>query len=622
MAVAIRARAKNDVVSLPPAARIAVDVMAVLVASGVRHVVTCPGSRNAPLLYAAAAAEASGLLTLHPRSDERSAAFLALGLSLGDDRRPVAIITTSGTAVGNLHPAIMEAAHSGVPVIAVTADRPAGLHGVGANQVADQRGVFTPSAVTTSIAADAGVGSVLDACVTALAAASTPGDMRPAHLNVELADPLTPPVSGHGAVVADPLRTLSEALGQTLLAARQRRSRDVRGRGAVGDAPSSDRTPEVDWLPEVDRILEVDRTLVIAGAGADPRTADLCRAAPWPLIAEVVAGIGGRAPTVAAYRDVLDLVSAASPADRPGTGARWLPALAEIEQIVVIGRPTLSRQVPRLIQDSGARVISIGQFDGGVDRYADPGRRAAVRLNRIPADWCDFVPGTQASDVRSRWLAGWLAAGRAAESAPRARADTLANVSLAWGARSAVARVLAVSEDEDTLVLGPSGVVRRADELGLTSRTRVVSNRGLSGIDGVVATAIGVAGTNRRGRVRALVGDLTFLHDLGALQTGHANERPDLQIIVINDGGGTIFGHLEHGEVARSHPSARDAVTRLLTTPASASLPDLCRGLNVPHVTACSAAELDAILRLPGGGISVVEVPVTAETTDQHSETS
>ena len=148
-----------------------------LVERGMTDAVLCPGSRNAPLSFALAADERCDL---HTRIDERTAAFLALGLAKAS-RRPVAVVTTSGTAAANLHPAVLEAAHAGVPLVAITADRPARLRGTGANQTTDQVRLF----------GDAASFADLDAPdPDALAAAWLPGG--PVHLNCQLDEPLIP----------------------------------------------------------------------------------------------------------------------------------------------------------------------------------------------------------------------------------------------------------------------------------------------------------------------------------------------------------------------------------------------------------------------------------------------
>ncbi|WP_407939657.1 thiamine pyrophosphate-binding protein [Nocardioides anomalus] len=147
--------------------------MTALVAAGVREVVLAPGSRNAPLAFAVFDAAEAGLLRLHTRIDERTAGFLALGLTKGGSR--AAVVCTSGTAVANLHPAVLEACHARVALVAVTADRPARLRGTDANQTTDQVGVFGPLVPTVDVSAE--LSSVADGLV---------------HLNVQLDDPLVP----------------------------------------------------------------------------------------------------------------------------------------------------------------------------------------------------------------------------------------------------------------------------------------------------------------------------------------------------------------------------------------------------------------------------------------------
>ena len=165
-----------------------------LVRCGVTDAVLCPGSRSAPLAFALHAADAGGQLRLHVRIDERTAAFLALGLALRSGR-PVPVVTTSGTAVANLHPAVLEALHAGVPLLVLSADRPPQLIGTGANQTVDQIGIFG-GAVRLALTAAAGDperenGPWRAAVGRAVAAAlgTPPG---PVHVNLPFAEPLVP----------------------------------------------------------------------------------------------------------------------------------------------------------------------------------------------------------------------------------------------------------------------------------------------------------------------------------------------------------------------------------------------------------------------------------------------
>jgi 2-succinyl-5-enolpyruvyl-6-hydroxy-3-cyclohexene-1-carboxylate synthase len=151
------------------------SVVRTLLDAGVTEVVVAPGSRNAPLSFAVYDAARVGRLRLHTRIDERSAGFLALGLTKAGAR--AAVLCTSGTAVANLHPAALEAAHAGVPLVVVTADRPARLRGTSANQSTDQVGVFGPLIATTNLTAPG---------------AFVLSEDGPTHLNVQLDEPLVP----------------------------------------------------------------------------------------------------------------------------------------------------------------------------------------------------------------------------------------------------------------------------------------------------------------------------------------------------------------------------------------------------------------------------------------------
>ena len=282
-----------------PSTRLARDVLAAAVHAGVRHVVLSPGSRSAPLAFAAEELARAGILTLHTRIDERSAGFLALGL--GKAGAPAAVICTSGTAVANLHPAVLEAAHASVPLVALTADRPARLRGTGANQTTDQRGVFGPLVDSLDIsAADLGhAGEAIAAIV------GRTGWMSPVHVNVQFDDPLLPdlpwldlPVPGEWAA--------------------------VHPREPVAELPLG------------------PRTVVVAGDDAGPPARQLAEAAGWPLLAEPTAGCRTGENAIRSYRLLLD----------HELGGR-------IERVIVAGHPTLSRPVSRLLSREDVEVFSI-----------------------------------------------------------------------------------------------------------------------------------------------------------------------------------------------------------------------------------------------------------------------
>ena len=295
-----------------PSTALATVLVDELVRCGVRHAVLCPGSRNAPLSFALHAAEQAGRLTLHVRIDERSAAFLALGLALRSNL-PVPVVCTSGTAAANLHPAVLEAHHAGIPLLAVTADRPAELVGTGANQTVRQAGLFGAAVrAAPSLAAPSDCAqhtqwrSAVDRTV-ATARGALGGGPGPVHLNVPFREPLVPP----------PSAALQDSAPQVLAALPGRPT------SAPWTAVSTGSPLRVEVELDLSR-----RTLVVAGHGAPPAPPGL------PLVAE---------PTASDWPDAL----AAGP---------WLlssPVVPQLrpEQVLVLGRPTLHRSVQRLLAD-------------------------------------------------------------------------------------------------------------------------------------------------------------------------------------------------------------------------------------------------------------------------------
>lgn len=301
--------------SLEAAARIVAD----LVAAGVRDAVLSPGSRSAPLAYALTTAERDGRIRLHVRHDERSAAFVGLGIGRADPAHPAVVVTTSGSAVAHLLPAAMEAHHAGVPLLLLTADRPVRLRGTWANQTSDaQHALFAPIAHTLDVDPATAEGTPW---LDALAAARGDDGRRPgpAHLNVCFDVPLQPEP---GAVVDFPEPTVEEVRAP---------------RAPVGS---------------VELVLG-PRTVVVAGDHAGAGAADLAVAAGWPLLAEPTSG--ARHGGIPAYRLLLpDLAS-------------------RIERVVVFGRPTLSRPVTSLLEDPRVEVVQVVAHPDDLG----PGRPAA-----------------------------------------------------------------------------------------------------------------------------------------------------------------------------------------------------------------------------------------------------
>lgn len=332
-----------------PSTALARSVVTALRGAGVREAVLSPGSRNAPLSFALHDAARAGGLRLHTRIDERTAGFVALGLGKVAGR-PAAVVCTSGTAVANLLPAVVEASHAGVPLVVVTGDRPARLRGTGANQTTDQVGIFGEFAPTLDVAA-----ADLDELLAFL---RTHGEARPVHLNVQLDDPLLPDDGGwDGGDVPEPAVTLAGPAAERLVL-----------------APGP-------------------RTVVVAGDDAGPPARVLAEKAGWPLLAEPSSGCRTGDAVVRTYRLLLG----------GELGSR-------IERVVVFGHPTLSRPVSRLLARDDVEVVSArprGRWPG----RPFPVAREADQVDVDGADDRDWLEAWREADrATSRDLDRLLAA--------------------------------------------------------------------------------------------------------------------------------------------------------------------------------------------------------------------
>ncbi|NKX51376.1 2-succinyl-5-enolpyruvyl-6-hydroxy-3-cyclohexene-1-carboxylic-acid synthase [Arthrobacter deserti] len=532
-------------------ARSAVDV---LVRGGVQDVVVAPGSRSAPLAYALAEAEARGELTLHVRIDERVAGFTALGLSLGS-LRPVPVVTTSGTAVGELLPAVMEASHAGVELVVMSADRPEELRGTGANQTTVQPGIFGRH---VRYAADIPVGQDPAGalgrgllCARGLPAAGAGTAARreaagPVHINLAFSDPLFPAADDDGG----------------------------RPRGASVDPAAASAAAAAAPAPVPG--AGTCRTVVVAGHGAGRYAEAFARAHALPLLAEPSSNARFGPNAVGPYRLLLDTVGAG------------------IERVVVFGRPTLSRPVAGLL---ARPQVQTALFLPGPVAWFEPARRRE-RIITDPEELARFAgrgPGG--------WLAGWQRADAAAAAALDA---VLAGGRDLTGFEAGAA---VWQHTRGRLVLGSSNTIRDVDLAGRPApgpRCTVHANRGLAGIDGTTATATGVAlGSGEP--TRALVGDLTFLHDAGGLLLGHGEAEPDLQLVVLNDCGGGIFSLLEHGE-GGSRPRYAAAVERLFGTPHRAGIAQLAAAYGLDYRLVEDRAQLEPALKEDFAGRGIVEI--------------
>jgi 2-succinyl-5-enolpyruvyl-6-hydroxy-3-cyclohexene-1-carboxylate synthase len=574
-----------------PSTALATVVVDELVRQGVRHVVLCPGSRSAPFAYAVLAAERAGRLTLHVRVDERSAGFLALGLAKLT-RVPAVVVTTSGTAVANLHPAVLEAHHGVVPLVVLSADRPLELRGTGANQTTTQPGMFAdavhwsadlaaPQAAGADEAAAEAVAwrraareAVAAATGAGVAGTRTAGALRgtapgPVHLNVQLREPLVPT---DAPAWPGPLESLADP---------------VPGVAGVAGSVATPGAAAIDPQPA--------RTLVVVGDLPEPgqfdRAVRWATSHGWPVLAEPF-GPHPRPDVLPHGHLVL-----ADP--------DWLDDHAP-ERVVTVGRLTLSRPVSALLRRPGTRVEAVGT-------HAWVRSRPSVAAVHPVAVLDDLGPHAhaQAADAgaadagagdvaaRTRWASQWRRAGERVAAA-------LHGSGPAWPSGGAVARtVLEALPGGATLFLGSSNSVRDVDVAAGRRRggpVTVVASRGLAGIDGCVSTASGLALAGAA-PAYALMGDLTFLHDANGLLVGPLERHPDLTVVVVNDDGGGIFTLLEPGapELARDFE-------RVFGTPTGTDLAALCAAHGVRHVVAGDAAELAGLVAEEPAGTTVVEV--------------
>ena len=519
-----------------------------LVRAGVTDAVLAPGSRDAPLSYALHAADQAGRLRLHVRIDERTAGFLALGLAKAAER-PVPVVTTSGTAAANLHPAILEAAHSGVPLVAMTADRPAQFRGTGANQTTDQVKLYGTSVRWfADLPAPGGrpgeVAFWRNIVMRALASALG-RDPGPVHLNVPLVEPLVPD--------GDPAwpEPLEATAGETVL--------------------------ESNWTPVPVPIAVDARTVVVAGdadSGAGCAARRLAEDAGWPLFAEPSSGARSGNNAIGPYRLLLDgsLGSA-------------------IERVVVYGRPTLSRPVQRLLARADVEVVVVSAGP----HWTDPSRRAARVVSAL------VLAGAAGAD--RDWLGRW----KDASTAATAVIDRILDTQLCLTGPAVARAVAAALPQRALLVVGASNPIRDLDLAAAPwpgDGVRVIANRGLAGIDGTVSTAVGAALGSPGVPAYAFIGDLTFLHDSNGLVLGPDEPRPDLCIVVVNDDGGGIFSTLEQGA-----PEVSGTFERVFGTPHGIDLAALSRASGTRHQQVDSIDQLVAALQ-PAAGLRVVEVAI------------
>ena len=558
-------------------ARVLIDELA---RGGLTDVVLCPGSRSAPFAFAL---DAEPRIRLHVHPDERSAAFVALGIAQVTGR-PVAVAVTSGSAVANLHPAVIEADAAGVPLLLLTADRPPELRETGADQTIRQPGIFG-SAVRWAV--DLGVGEDrADAVVTWRASAARAlaeatglsGPPGPVHLNVPFREP-TVPAADDGRTATAPFTTPLDTGAAAGV-----------GRPSVAVSRAPRRLSDDDIAALTTRFAAVERGLVVVGSGAqDHATADavhaLARATGWPVLAEGHTVSRHREGALRAWPHLVD---------HAGFRAAHRPEL-----VVRIGRATLTRGLAALTTTATTELCVDAH-----GRWWDPARTTTELLVADPVDTLTRVADALAMGTSSVWGDAWRAAD--------ARVAGALDEHLAGGGGHDGARIV-----RDVVAHAPLGAhvlvassmaVRHLDR-HTPAREDLVwyANRGAAGIDGNVSTALGVAvatATTSGAPVVAIVGDLALLHDANAWLLDAAVEGLDLTVIVLDDDGGTIFDLLPPG----AFPTQR----RLFATPHGRDLAHLAamHGLTYDRGTPEAVGASIAADPAGGGQRRLVHVPV------------
>lgn len=505
---------------------------------GVRHAVVAPGSRSTPMALALAARDE---LTVHVLHDERSAAFVALGIGRIDGA-PAVLLCTSGTAATHFHGAVVEAHLSGVPMLVLTADRPPELRDVGAPQTIDQTqlyGVavrwFHDPGVPASVAAGSWSALARQAIVASLGA--HPG---PVHLNLPFREPLV---------------GVPSPLPEARLGAFER--------GAPSVSSAS--------VASVVRVLDAPRGVIVAGAGIDDpdAVARLAEVLAWPVLADPRSGLRGRAGVVCASDGLLRDAGFAA-AHRP-------------DVVLHLGEPPASKVVGQWLAALDAPQVLAVDRPVVIDPWARVTHRLVGSIGAVATDLRAVIDRRPAGT----WLDSWLSADRAAEATIDAVLGGCSELTEPAAAR-------ALSRFDGVVVVASSMPVRDVEWFGHPDqRAQVVANRGANGIDGTIATAIGVAAASSR-PTAVLLGDIALVHDSSSL-AALAGRGLDVRIVVLDNDGGGIFSFLPQ---AAELPGNR--FEQLFGTPHGTDVVTLAAAHGLPSATVTTVTELEQWLDRPG----------------------
>ncbi|MFO0057132.1 MAG: 2-succinyl-5-enolpyruvyl-6-hydroxy-3-cyclohexene-1-carboxylic-acid synthase [Cyanobacteriota bacterium] len=567
-----------DVPASAAASLACLHLLQALRSRGLERLVLCPGSRSAPLAVAASLLEGGGL-KVFTAIDERSAAFFALGLARGNSQA-AAVVTTSGSAVANLLPALVEADQSTIPLLLLTADRPERLKGCGANQTVNQEAFLRPCCRWFGGGAAQGLATMAPEALRLLAhqamvAASGQGQAPagPVHLNLALEEPLHP----DGAALAW-LRAWLRDSHQT----------------AAESAPAEEAPVQQDWPPlQWGQVgLDPDQPgVVVAGPWRGRSTAWPAhlqaldrwqQRSGWPVVADALSSLRGVASgaIVAGY----DLLLEGNP--------KGLQA----PQVLRLGPLPASRRLQAWLEQQKGPQVLVSEGD---PRPLDPLKRLQGQWSGGLARWpglllaSDGSPSPEALALRERWLhsdklvqgfltTSWLRPDSCATS------DHRQPIEEPWLAR----RLGQLLPPHLAVMLANSSPVRDWESFGdpaAPGRT-IHSFRGASGIDGTLSIACGLAEVEKH--LVLVSGDLALQHDSnGWLWASQLHGR--LLVLLIDNGGGGIFEQLP---IRPKEPAALD-FERLFAMPQAVDACALAAAHGVPSREVRQRGELAEALR-------------------------
>lgn len=511
---------EKNVSATQPASVELAQKIAASVARYATDVVISPGSRNSPLTMALLVRDD---IRVHTRIDERSAAFLALGLARAS-KRPVAMVTTSGTAAVNCAPALVEAAHAHVPLVVITADRPAHMVGTGASQTIDQVGLFEPAVSTLQVSSPEDISALETTIENSFAA----------HINVAFDTPL---------------------VGQSL-------PTQLDTEKKLWRAPWVDHGEVTIDLAKNTLVIAGDEAWEVEGLEDVPTLAEPTAPAPYHAVHPLAAGLFAQGEiTTEGSSEYAEYIARTKP-----------------DQVIVVGHPTLHRPVLALMADPEITVITLSR----TTQVTDPTGNSSQVATRVKTT----------GEPTQSWLR--LCQTLSEQAAASVREELPSHGFTGLHVAAALADGLGVG---DTMFIGASNPVRDAAYVGLPfGGVETYSPRGTAGIDGSVSQAIGIAlavqARNpeeiRAPRTVALMGDVTFLHDVGGLLLGPDEIEPEnLTIVVANDSGGGIFETLEVG----AQP-LRATFEKAVGTPHEVDIEALVQAYGHEYVRADSLHEL------------------------------